>query len=1039
MNPVFYRLLFLCTFLCPVLLSAQEQDYIVHKKLYTYADGLPGNKVNCVVQDKLGFIWLGTPYGLCRFDGQHFQFFTSKSHGLQNKPIVTLYSDGYTGLVIAYQENFSDINAGYDELDVIDIRTFKVKPIDSVYTGMPFGRDKVKNLDKTRNNELTGFCFAPYDYFDFKLRTSAPAWVPDTAGVLHKKEQKIKKLVRFVTGPGLDPAAPGAIVTSDYNAQSDLNGADAILMENQELILKAGGKMFYLYKDETGYVVLHINVFGQFNIYFIGYGGDVRFLGTGKGLYGKHMFDASNRYSNSFYGLEIDSDQFISIISKEKGAIRVTGPGDSEALQRAQPLHDITDRLGNYWICTTEGLLKVHISPKYFYPLYSAAQETRPGNQAARGILVTPDFSVVSLTSHVNIRHAGKTIRIENNINHSALYHNGTLWLGSFDLATFDFATGKTVTKMRSASDEIWSMFPLPGNRILLGCTKNLDVYDCAANRAAQADHGSFPAPQLVYRMFGITQDQVCCVADNGIFIVNGEGRVTDYFGKNAKPAGNRLPFEGINDLHIDAEGTWWFATSRDGLVRWDRRNDRFGYFGVDEGFLSVKLCRIEEDRSGNLWISTDFGLAQFSKTTQRARIFTTADGLPHNEFNRSSSFKGPDGLLYFGTINGCIQFDPSALTALKQDVSYPFVITGLKKFNPASNEQLDVSAELGRNGYLELQGSSNLNISVLLLDLEDRAHLYMYEIEGLDKSKNYSYDGEINLSNLPYGTYTLKVGAQHADGTWNSTPLKIALHVLPPFYKTWWFISLVIVFLVLTLLLYFRFRIRKISKEKIRLAELVEERTKELRASLTEQTALLQEVHHRVKNNLQFIAAMLQMQIKATKDETNKAVLKETSLRINSMSLVHEMLYKKDKMEFIPINTYLDELISKLNELVYAKQFPVTFSLDIDAVKFNVNDSVALGMLTSEIISNSIKYAFAGNISPVIRISLKYHAEQECIYYSIRDNGPGIDENTKGNGLGLRLIDIFSRQMEATYKAGNDNGLTYSFEIPYKPDEQSI
>ena len=247
------------------------------------------------------------------------------------------------------------------------------------------------------------------------------------------------------------------------------------------------------------------------------------------------------------------------------------------------------------------------------------------------------------------------------------------------------------------------------------------------------------------------------------------------------------------------------------------------------------------------------------------------------------------------------------------------------------------------------------------------------------------------------------------------------------------------IVVSVLLVWLYFQNRIRKISKEKKRLENTVQERTKELRASLTEQTALLQEVHHRVKNNLQFIVAMLQMQINSVKDETNKAVLKDTSLRINAMSLVHEMLYNKDKLEYIAIEAYLHELISKLHELVYAQHAPVTIKLDIHPVKFNVNETVALGMLTSEIISNSIKYAFAGNPDPRIEISLKYNTASESITYRISDNGCGINENNKGNGLGLRLIDIFSRQLEASYKISNQNGLTFSFEIPYKPDEKSV
>ena len=219
----------------------------------------------------------------------------------------------------------------------------------------------------------------------------------------------------------------------------------------------------------------------------------------------------------------------------------------------------------------------------------------------------------------------------------------------------------------------------------------------------------------------------------------------------------------------------------------------------------------------------------------------------------------------------------------------------------------------------------------------------------------------------------------------------------------------------------------------------MVGERTKALSDSLAEQTALLQEVHHRVKNNLQFIIAMLQMQINATRDETNKAVLKETSVRINSMSLVHEMLYNKDKLEFIRMDVDLGELTAKLKELVHDGRTPVEITVEADRVKFNVNDSVAMGMLTSEIVNNAIKYAFEGIVQPRIAIRLVYDPARRVAVYSIGDNGNGMQEEKKGKGLGLRLIDIFSRQLEAGLRVTNVNGLQYVFEIPVNPDEQAI
>ncbi len=173
-------------------------------------------------------------------------------------------------------------------------------------------------------------------------------------------------------------------------------------------------------------------------------------------------------------------------------------------------------------------------------------------------------------------------------------------------------------------------------------------------------------------------------------------------------------------------------------------------------------------------------------------------------------------------------------------------------------------------------------------------------------------------------------------------------------------------------------------------------------------------------------------MQINSIKDESNQVVLKETSRRISAMSLVHEMLYNKEKSATISAKDYLGELVSKLNELVYDNRTPITFHLSIEDVKFDINNCVAIGMITSEIISNAIKYAFVDSLNPAISLSLNFDSAQKNIVFSIQDNGIGLISNSNTSGLGLRLIDIFSRQLEAEYDSKNDYGLKYTFTIPY-------
>jgi two-component sensor histidine kinase len=180
----------------------------------------------------------------------------------------------------------------------------------------------------------------------------------------------------------------------------------------------------------------------------------------------------------------------------------------------------------------------------------------------------------------------------------------------------------------------------------------------------------------------------------------------------------------------------------------------------------------------------------------------------------------------------------------------------------------------------------------------------------------------------------------------------------------------------------------------------------------------------------------MLKMQLNSIPDENKKIHLNETARRINAMSLVHEMLYNKDTSEHIVMKEYLIELLEKLKELVIDKTKPIQFNFELDSdIEFNITNSVAIGMITSEIISNAIKHAFKNISLPSIDIKLK-KASNSIVLYSVKDNGEGLVEQSNKSGLGTRLIDIFSRQIEAEYEVVDKNGVEYNFKIPYNINE---
>jgi two-component sensor histidine kinase len=231
--------------------------------------------------------------------------------------------------------------------------------------------------------------------------------------------------------------------------------------------------------------------------------------------------------------------------------------------------------------------------------------------------------------------------------------------------------------------------------------------------------------------------------------------------------------------------------------------------------------------------------------------------------------------------------------------------------------------------------------------------------------------------------------------------------------------VSLAILMLLISIITFLLLKIRKSNKI--------------LLEKNSEKDSLIQEIHHRVKNNLQFVSSLLNMQVKSTQNAEEIEPLTEASRRISSMALVHEMLYNQADQKGISTKYYLEELIENLYSVVKSESQKIEFEMEIEDVLLNISDTISIGMITSELISNSMKHAFQNVVNPTVFLTLKQNSDG-TILYSIRDNGKGFDEKEiRENRLGLRLVDIFSRQLKGTYSITGSAGFRYEMTFKKK------
>ena len=194
-----------------------------------------------------------------------------------------------------------------------------------------------------------------------------------------------------------------------------------------------------------------------------------------------------------------------------------------------------------------------------------------------------------------------------------------------------------------------------------------------------------------------------------------------------------------------------------------------------------------------------------------------------------------------------------------------------------------------------------------------------------------------------------------------------------------------------------------------------------ELEKRVEEKEILLRQVHHRVKNNLQTVSSLLNLQAKSVTDKTLRTLITSSQNRVISMAMIHEMLYVRNNLTDIDFYPYVRELTEYLINSVEGKNDHIKISLDIPDIKLGIDTVIPLGLLINEAVTNSLKYGFNGENTGTIAISLIEDSKKDDGYFlRIGDNGIGFDKELDfrtTKSLGLKLIHNLARQLRGSVK----------------------
>lgn len=465
------------------------------------------------------------------------------------------------------------------------------------------------------------------------------------------------------------------------------------------------------------------------------------------------------------------------------------------------------------------------------------------------------------------------------------------------------------------------------------------------------------------------------------------------------------LPVNMIFSLCADPkepERFLWVGTNGGGLAKFEFSTGTFTRFNQKKhGLPNDVIYGILSDENQSLWLSTNSGLANFNLNTMSVQIFTSKDGLQSNEFNRYAYFKGSDGTLFFGGVNGLNYFKPEQV--FRKYRSPHVVITDIKIYNRSINEIRDanispVVAQQTRIMYLK-HTQNMISFSFSALDFTDPVNnKFKYILEGADLDWiSNSKLHEVSYTNLSPGTYTFKVkGSNHKD-SWSENAAEVKIIIAPPIYKTWYF--LIVAFGLFSALTWTIIRYYSQRKLKEQLLELERQREVEnIRMRIS------RDIHDDIGSGLTRISLL--SELLKTASGTNPEFMKSQIDKIISSS--HQMIGDLGEIVWStnPIHDNLNSLLGFLRNYMeelmddVQQEYQIDFPVLEESVELHPDLKRNLFLALKEGINNAVKYAKANCIR--LRCTLQGNTYQ----FVLEDDGIGFDtQNTREFGNGIRNI----------------------------------
>lgn len=1012
----------LACFFITIFCQAQSVEEHYYFKNLSIRNGLSQNTVNAILQDRKGFMWLGTKDGLNRYDGLSFRKFkhdAANPRSIGNSFITSLYEDFNgniwvgtdAGVYIYYPEK-----EAFEEFDCQSLEKTRIERSVSMIAGDKQGRVWIAVEAQgmfcydTRQKLLRNYPLSEIssNIKCFTFDSGGTLWLGFYGDGLYYSKDNLATVHPYGSPEDGKREFEGGVITKIVQGNYNCLYIGSVKEGVSELNLTSGQVRNLLAIDESGESIFCRDL--------LPYSDNELWIGTESGIYiynlrtaqfihlRASLYDSYSLSDNAIYALYKDREEGLWIGSYFGGVDyyprQYTYFAKYYPKNIANSLHGKRVREfcraddGTLWIGTEDGGLN-HFNPK------------------------TKEF-------HFFEPSAGFT-----NI-HGLCMDGSHLWVGTFSkgLRVIDTRTGvvlRTYTEGHTPhslnDNSIFSICRTSAGEIYLGTLFGLlrynrtqDSFDCIPEL-----NGKF--------VYDIKEDSYgnlwLATYANGAYCYDVSARRWKNYVFDAEDE-RSLPYDKVLSVFEDSYRQIWLTTQGGGFCLFHPDTETFTRYGLKDGLPNDVVYQIVEDDDRFLWLTTNNGLVRFDPKTMEMKVFSTANGLPTNQFNYRSGFKDEAGNIYLGSINGFVAFDPRTFAENRQ---VPAVaITDFLLFNKEvsvgeTDSPLKSSITFSDKVVLTAdQNSFSFRIAALSYQAP-RMNKLMYKLEGFDEG--WLTIGEsplVTYSNLGYGDYVFKVKASNSDGVWNEQETSLHLSILPPFYLSGWaYCFYVLFFMGCLVCVIFYFKRRNYRKQHRQMEMLEQEKEREVYHAKID---FFTNVAHEIRTPLTLIKGPLENIIlkKEVDSETKEDlyIMKQNTERL--LNLTNQLLdFRKTETRGFRLNFTECDVVAVLREtyLRYtslAKQKGLDFILELPQECFmaDVNQE-ALTKIISNLLNNGVKYA-----STYLRISLE--TDEKVFHIRTFNDGEMIpdtmkeeifkpfvrldkeDEVTTGTGIGLAL-----------------------------------